>query len=112
MNFVYCNSGHQQISVPNVVRHKVYTKRALIVGRPVWKDVSNIECAFDSLAVWTRTILAQTANDRRILYGDCNIEDAGAYTPGIIPTISTPDETCTFFNNLSRVLITFYTSAD
>ena len=94
--------GHEQTIVPNLVQHGTYWERLLLVGKSVWQNASNIEGAFDSLAVWARPIIAQTADDRRVLYGDCNIEDAGAYTPGIIPIFSTSTETRTLFLSFPR----------
>ncbi len=55
-------------------------------------NLSRISAVYDSVAVWFTVFPTQSAFQRRIFYGDCNVLDAGEFTPGITPDIPSEAE--------------------
>ena len=71
----------------------------LVLGQPSYYLTSGaatapneINAAFDSVAYWYLSYPVQSAFTRKTLFGDCNVNDAGEFIPGISPSIPTYDQ--------------------
>ena len=53
---------------------------------------NEINAAFDSVAYWYVSYPVQNALTRKTLFGDCNVNDAGAFSSGISTSIPTYDQ--------------------